>query len=160
MRDVTYIDAREALTRRERTVDTLVTAIMWGAYVYLWLPLVSLAAWGLGVELAYDAMVRAGGAESLREALFWYVVLLVDVTLTVAVWSLANKWRFAGHNRRTAHERVADEALAAYFGVSPEVLTDLRTTQRIELDIDETGRPVVPGMEAVSSPADSRHHAA
>jgi biofilm PGA synthesis protein PgaD len=143
MAEIIYIDAPESLTRRQRTVGALVTAAMWAAYAYLWLPLLSLFAWGLGFELAYDAMVRAGGASALRAALFWYGVMLADVIVTVAIWSQLNKWRFSGNNRRTAHPAVADAALASYFGVAPADLARLRTDRRIELAIDELGRPVV-----------------
>jgi biofilm PGA synthesis protein PgaD len=142
---VTYIDAPELLTRRQRTLGALITGLMWGAYAYLWLPLVSLLAWGLGLEFAYEAMVRAGGASALRTALFWYGVMLVDVVLTVSVWSLLNKWRFAGHNRRTAHLGVADETMADYFGVTLEDLARLRKAQRIDLELDGLGRPVISG---------------
>jgi poly-beta-1,6-N-acetyl-D-glucosamine biosynthesis protein PgaD len=139
-----YIDAPELLTRRQRTAGALITAVMWGAYAYLWLPLVSLLAWGLGVEFAYEAMVRAGGASALRTALFWYAVMLLAVVLTVSIWSLLNKWRFAGSNRRTAHSAVADESMADYFGVTLGDLARLRSAPRVELDIDALGRPTIP----------------
>ena len=144
MANIVYIDAPEALTRRQRTVFAVITALMWAAYAYLWLPLLSLFLWGFGIELAYDAMVRAGGASALRTALFWYAVMLGDVMVTVAIWSQVNKWRFASRNRRTAHPKVADAAMAAYFGVSTNDVARLRATQRIELDIDTHGRPVLP----------------
>ena len=144
MPNVVYIDAPEALTRRQRTMFAVITALMWAAYAYLWLPLLSLFLWGFGIELAYDAMVRAGGASALRTALFWYAVMLGDVIVTVAIWSQVNKWRFASRNRRTAHPKVADAAIADYFGVSTNDVARLRATQRIELDIDTHGRPVLP----------------
>ena len=144
MYKVTYINAPELLTRRQRTLGALVTGLMWAAYAYLWLPLVSLLAWGLGFELAYEVMVRAGGASALRTELFWYGIMLVDVVLTVTVWSLFNKWRFAGHNRRTAHSPVADASLADYFGVTQDELARLRAAQRVEIEIDGLGRPVIP----------------
>lgn len=145
MAKILYIDAPEALTRRQRTMSTIVTGIMWAAYAYLWLPLISLFAWGLGFELAYDAMMRAGGAGALRTALFWYAVMLADVIVTVAIWSRINKWRFANRNRRTAHAPVADRSLADYFGVSLADLARLRAAQRVEIEIDGSGRPVIPG---------------
>jgi biofilm PGA synthesis protein PgaD len=141
---VVYIDAPEALTRRQRTLFAVITALMWGAYAYLWLPLLSLFLWGFGIELAYDAMIRAGGAGALRTALFWYAVMLVDVIVTVAIWSQLNKWRFANRNRRTAHPKVADAAMAGYFGITTDELARLRAAHRIELDIDVHGRPVLP----------------
>ena len=140
---IIYIDAPERLTRRQRTVSALLTGLMWAAYAYLWLPLFSLLAWGLGIRFAYDVMIEAGGASALRSALFWYAVLLVDVVLAVAIWSLLNKWRFAGHNRRTAHEHVADATLAAYFGIAARDLEQLRAARCIAVDIDGQGKPTV-----------------
>lgn len=145
MGKVAYIDAPELLTRRQRTLGALITGLMWGAYAYLWLPLVSLLAWLMGIEFAYEVMVRAGGASALRTALFWYGVMLVDVVLTVTIWSAINKWRFAGRNRRSAHLGVADASMADYFGVTLDELARLRAARRIELEIDVSGRPVIPG---------------
>lgn len=138
---VTYIDTPELLTRRQRALGTMLTGIMWVAYAYLWLPLISLLAWGLGIEFAYDAMVHAGGASALRAALFWYGIALVDIALGVALWSLVNKWRFAGRNRRTTHPAVVDATMADYFGVSLSELARLRDASRVEIEIDAHGRP-------------------
>lgn len=143
MSKVVYIDAPEALTRKERTIGAAITGIMWVVYAYLWMPLVSLLAWGLGFELAYDALVEAGGIATLRSALWWYDIVLAIVILTVVVWSQLNRWRFAGKNRRTAHQTVPDEELADYFGVSCGDLERLRASRGIELDIDVAGRPVL-----------------
>ena len=144
MSKLVYIDAPEALTRRQRTVFGVLTALMWAAYGYLWLPLLSLLLWGFGIELAYDAMVRDGGASALRTALVWYAIMLADVIVTVAIWSQVNKWRFTNRNRRTAHPKVSDAAMAAYFGVTTADLERLRDARRIELDVDMHGRPVLP----------------
>lgn len=156
MGEIIYIDAPESLTRRQRTVGALITAIMWAAYAYLWAPLVSLFAWGLGFEFAYNAVIRAGGMSALRETLFWYGVLLVDVMLTVALWSLLNKWRFANRNRRTAHPRVTDTAMADYFGVALDDVERLRATRRVELDIDGSGRAVLRSSDLAGARPESR----
>ena len=156
MSNVVYIDAPEALTRRQRTMFAVITALMWAAYGYLWLPLLSLLLWGFGIELAYDAMVRAGGASALRAALMWYAVMLVDVIVTVAIWSQVNKWRFTNRNRRTAHSRVADTAMADHFGVGIDDVERLRSARRVELDIDALGRPVVRAADVDERPQPRR----
>jgi biofilm PGA synthesis protein PgaD len=154
--NVIYIDAPEALTRRQRTVGALITAVMWAAYAYLWLPLVSLFAWGLGFELAYDAVVRAGGAGALRAALSWYGFVLANVVVMVAIWSLFNRWRFAGKNRRTAHPSVTDGALAECFGIAADDLERLRVARHVELDVDARGRPIVHDSPQSRAPARSQ----
>ena len=67
-----HIDAPYLLSRRRRITDTVATAMMWILYSYLWAPFISLVAWLLGFEFAYDVMVRAGGANGLLEILMYY----------------------------------------------------------------------------------------
>jgi biofilm PGA synthesis protein PgaD len=153
---IVYIDAPAALTRRQRTMGTVITGCMWAAYAYLWLPLVSLFAWGFGFELAYDAMMRAGGVSALRTTLIWYAIMLVDVIVTVAIWSLINKWRFKNRNRRTAHPKVADTAVAHYFGITTETLQRLRSSARVEIQLDADGRPVVDTADNSRPPIERR----
>jgi biofilm PGA synthesis protein PgaD len=148
---VIYIDAPAALTRRQRTLGTLITAVMWALYGYLWAPLVSLLAWGLGIEFAYDAVMEAGGVRAFFATLFWYGVTLADVIVTVAIWSSLNRWRFANHNRRAAHPRVADTTMAEYFGVALEDVERLRGARRMELDLDPSGRPILRSSDLDSS---------
>ena len=135
------IDAPELLTPRERTRDTLMTAGMWGVYLYLWVPLISLLAWLLGFEFAYDVMVRAGGARELVGVLQTYAGVIFVIFVVVTVWSLSNRARYRSHNRRHAGPTVPDESMADYFRVDAATLRQLRTTRRIELSFDADGRP-------------------
>jgi biofilm PGA synthesis protein PgaD len=137
------IQAPELLTARERARDTVVTAAMWGLYLYLWVPLISLFAWVLGVELAYDVMIRAGGASDLGSILVFYGVIIGVIFVVVTAWSLVNRARYRGHNRRHLGRATPDEAVASLFGVDDVMLTALRNARRVRLDFDSGGRPVV-----------------
>jgi biofilm PGA synthesis protein PgaD len=135
------IDAPDLLTARQRARDALMTAGMWGAYLYLWVPLISLFAWLLGFEFAYDVMVRAGGAHDLVRVLQTFAVAIIVIFVIVSVWSYSNRVRYRGHNRRHAGPEVADESLAEYFGVDTATLTGLREARRLELGFTADGRP-------------------
>ena len=135
------IDAPDLLTAKERARDTLMTAGMWGAYLYLWVPLISLAAWLLGFQFAYDVMVRTGGARDLVHVLKMFGVAIALIFLVVTVWSYSNRARYRGNNRRHAGPAVPDESLAEYFGVEGCVLAALRTMRRVEIDFALDGRP-------------------
>ena len=133
------IDAPELMTRREQLRDKIMTGIMWALYAYLWLPLISLLAWILGFEFTYDVMVRAGGAAHLRTVLFWYGIAITSIFVVFGVWSVSNRRRFAGHNRRGNLDRVADESFMAYFRISAEELTLLRSGSALTLQLDAVG---------------------
>ena len=50
MQDDTYILSIKPVDRRNRARDTVLTLLMWGIYIYLWIPLITMAAWLLGFE--------------------------------------------------------------------------------------------------------------
>jgi biofilm PGA synthesis protein PgaD len=137
------IDAPELLTGRERTRDAVFTALMWGVYLYLWVPLVSLFAWLLGFEFAYDVMIRMGGARDLGSVLIVYAVIVVVILATVAFWSLGNRLRYGKLTRRHAKAVVTAKEMADYFAVDEKTITQLRSTDSATIVFDADGRPVI-----------------
>jgi biofilm PGA synthesis protein PgaD len=124
-----YIDASHMVTDRRRISDTLMTAVMWVIYSYLWAPFVSLLAWLLGIEFAYDVMVRAGGAKGLVDVLIFYSIVLVCIIIVVTAWSAINRHRFAGRDRRQSVANVPDEQIAEHFSLSLEVFNKIRSAR-------------------------------
>jgi biofilm PGA synthesis protein PgaD len=133
------INAPELLSRRRRLGDTLITGLMWVLYTYLWAPLVSLIAWLLGFEFAYDVMVRAGGVKMLKQALVWYGLTLACIIVVVTGWSIMNRLRFAQRNRRQAGKVVGDSEMAATFEIDTKTLADLRGARIARVSLDENG---------------------
>ena len=151
------IDAPELLTGRQQLTDTVVTGVMWALYAYLWVPLVSLLAWILGFEFAYDVTVRAGGAADLGTVLFWYAIAITTIFVVFGGWSLSNLLRFGGQNRRGSFDRIEDQSFMAYFGILAEELEQLRTSRSLTLELDEVGaiREIADG-ELAAKPAPVR----
>lgn len=145
-----YINAPELLSARRRTRDTIFTAIMWAVYLYLWVPLASLFAWLLGVEFAYDVMIRAGGAQDLGAVLIVYAVIVAVILATVAIWSLGNRLRYGNLQRRHAHDAVTVKEMAAHFEIEPATVEQLRSMRTSAIEFDDEGRPVI-GRHEVES---------
>ena len=133
------IDAPHLLTRKHRARDTLLTALMWALYFYLWLPALSLVAWLLGIEFAYDVMVRAGGAQSLARELSWYGLILLIIFFVITGWSASQHMRFAGKNRRAATARISDAALHRTSGLTEEGFARLRDRRCLIVSFDDSG---------------------
>jgi biofilm PGA synthesis protein PgaD len=138
-----HFEAPEALTPQERARDTLITAVLWGVYLYLWVPLVSLLAWALGFEFAYDVMVRAGGARDLLPILQEYAVVVSIILSAFTIWSVSNRLRFKHLTRRSRRTPVSDQSLSEYFGVSIEQINSMRTHQILRVSFDEEGMPTI-----------------
>jgi biofilm PGA synthesis protein PgaD len=134
-----HINAPELLSRRRRLGDAFVTGLMWGLYSYLWAPLISLIAWLLGFEFAYDVMIRAGGLQVLEEILIWYAVMVVCIIFVVTGWSAVNRLRFAHRDRRSGGDAVGDAAMAEVFGVDTDRIADLRGTRIARLTLNDEG---------------------
>lgn len=135
-----HINVPELLSRRRRFRDAFVTAFMWLVYTYLWAPFVSLIAWLLGFEFAYDVMIRSGGIQGLKNVLSWYGLMLGCIIIVVTSWSLVNRLRFSGRERRQGAAMVDDRALASAFGVELSALRQLRDARVTRLSLDADGR--------------------
>ncbi|MFQ5548993.1 MAG: poly-beta-1,6-N-acetyl-D-glucosamine biosynthesis protein PgaD [Woeseia sp.] len=133
------IDTPHLLSRRRRLSDAIATGIMWMLYSYLWVPLISLAAWLLGFEFAYDVMVRAGGISALKDVLWWYGFVLACIVMVVAAWSAVNRYRFAAYERRQSGKIVTDAELAEHFSLEREDLQTMRSARIATVRLDAAG---------------------
>jgi biofilm PGA synthesis protein PgaD len=145
------IDVPHLLTGKQRARDTALTGLMWVLYAYLWLPAVSLGAWLLGIDFAYEVMVRAGGAQGLRVILAWYALALLAMIVAVVAWSAIERIRFRRSPRRHIVTPVDDEAISRAFGVETTQLRLLRQANCLQLGIDSDGR-----LQAINSGAAPR----
>lgn len=134
------INARNVLSRRMRNRDRVLTTMMWVLYAYLWLPLISLGAWYLGVQFAYDLVLRAGGPESLLTLLFWFGIILLCTALVIIFWSWMQRARFANSERRLNSPKLTAEEERSYWGLEAEVLERIKTSQRLVVSLDNDGQ--------------------
>jgi len=139
--DNVQIDSPELLTRQQRMRDNVFTAVMWAVYLYLWVPLVSLFAWLLGFEFAYDVMIRSGGAQDLGGILFVYGIIVLVIIAMVATWSLGNLLRYGKMRRRHAAAELSIAQMAEFFEVELAAVEQLRSTQSVSIEFDAEGRP-------------------
>lgn len=153
-----HIDAPNLLPRHRRFTDAALTALMWGFYTYLWVPLISLFAWLLGFEFAYNVLVRAGGLQVLQDVMLIYGLMIILIIVVVSGWSIMNRRRFSRRNRRKAIDPVTDEGIAAHFGITAGQLATLRRSRIVRLRLGESGemQQVEPYLMRVDSNVDLR----
>lgn len=156
------INARQVLTRRARRRDRLLTLALWAIYAYLWLPLISLFAWLLGLQFAYTLVERAGGPASLVSLLYWFGLFVLLITLCIVGWSRLQLRRFGDRERRLAVPRVTFDEEAAYWHIDQATLTRLRESQHSRVTFDSEGQLQVlhagasSNSDALNPPRDSR----
>lgn len=109
LRDST-IHFRQFLTARQRAREAIITTALWFLYGYLWLPLVSFAAWYFGIDFAYERVIRAGGPDQLILLLLWFSIIFLIILLVVVTWSGIQYSRFTGDGERRNRAPLLDPA--------------------------------------------------
>ena len=134
-----HIHAPHMMTRAQRYRDRTIKALMWVLYTYLWAPIISLVAWLLGFEFAYNVMILSGGINGLYRVLWMYCLGVLLIVVVVSGWSIFNNLRYASRNRRMAQDPASDEQLAEYFGIEQRQLTEARKLRVAVVSFDENG---------------------
>jgi len=103
--------------KNQRYIYTAITLVFWLAWIYLWLPLISLAAWAAGFEFFYQHMIVLEGLEGLIDLLSIYLSVIFILGSALILWASYNIFRFRGKDRRTLQVPVDIRGLAEYHGV-------------------------------------------
>jgi poly-beta-1,6-N-acetyl-D-glucosamine biosynthesis protein PgaD len=129
---------------------TLLTALFWGVWLYLVLPLVSLLLWALGVRF-FIGLFRQGGYEGLLSSLVAYSSVLLVLVSLLALWIAWNVVRYGGSSDRRTVKRaeVPDWVLRGTFRLDESLLSVLRDERLVRVAFDGDGIVVM---------ADSRPH--
>lgn len=114
----------------QRTLFTVITMVAWTLWISLWLPLLTLIAWLLGVE---DAFKQLGLMHPLHAANDLSIVLSVAIVCAVLMgsWSQYNRVRFAGKQRRRGNRTVDIAEMAPVLAASLDTARRLRAGQRL-----------------------------
>lgn len=110
-----------------------VTAIMWALYVYLWLPLLTLIGWALGVDQAYQQMVELGGYLVVISLWLFFGSVILIMGGVLLLWARINFYRFRGTDRRRVPGLTDSVRMATDFGLAAEQLQTLQSCRRAVL---------------------------
>jgi len=135
----------------KRAVWGFVTAAFWGLYIYMWLPLVTLVLWLMGVRTAFFEMyAREHHVDSFL--VFAIPAIATACALVLITWAEYNRFRFSALDRRTPQRDVTPAEVAEKLGANAELaemlgqakVTTLRMSERAE---PESMQPLLPSAE-------------
>ena len=136
----TIIDRPGLQSTRQRFLYGSVTLVFWALWIYLWLPLVALLGWILGIRIAYNEMVVRNGLSLLHDRASLYAIIVGCLGGSLLVWAYYNFIRFRGVQRRRARLPVTRAEQARHFGVEPATLAQWTDAKRLVLRHDAAGR--------------------
>lgn len=129
----------DLLPKRQRVMFSTVTLMAWFIWFYLFLPVLSLAAWWVGIEAFANYMLEPVTRNYLL-TLTGYAVVVAVTALVIIGWSRYNQYRFSGPDRRSSMPPVTPEMTARRFQVDEALLEQLKQAKTLELNFDPTGR--------------------
>ena len=124
---------------QQRIIYPVLTFLFWLLWIYIWLPLVSLIAWGFGVQLYYDEMILNHGLEALMNMAGIYAMVVLLIGTMLISWAVYNLKRFRNKERRSAIEKLSNEKLAEHFHVDTGDLTRWHDASRMVVHLNEKG---------------------
>lgn len=136
------IERPDLQSPRQRTLYGVLTLAFWIFWIYLWLPVLALLAWALGVQQAYKYMVVLGGYVEVIRVVGMYTLIIFLMGGALLLWANYNILRYGGVERRKAVVPITPEQISLYFGQDLSAVLHWRTQQRLCVTHDQGGRVV------------------
>lgn len=151
------IDVPSLQTLRQRFAYSFLTFLFWVLWIYLWLPLVSLLAWWIGVDLFYQEMIVQYGYQSVLKLARWFSLVVLLAGVLILGWASYNLLRFGKKDRRKAIDVVKKVDMAKAFKIDVKQLGKYHRTKCMIIHHDKRGKidrierqePALPKKRAV-----------
>lgn len=130
----------EAVRLRQRTLFGLMTLIAWSAYLYLWLPFVTLLLWLVGIETASLRLLNDRPAPDYG-VMFELLAIAALCSALLIGWAEYNRVRFQGKGRRSSPLQVGIGDVAARLGADENVASQLQSARIGIIVMDERAVP-------------------
>ena len=124
----------------------VLTVAFWAFWVYLWVPLLALLAWSLGIQQAYKYMLEFGGSADLARLVAFYLLVIVVLGGALLLWAGYNILRFSGVERRTPSAPVTTQQVAGMYNLDAAEIERWQGLRRIVVTHDEHG--AISGIQA------------
>ena len=134
------IERSDRQTPRQRTLYGALTLAFWAFWFYLWLPVLALLAWALGLQQAYQYMVVLGGWQEVVRVIALYAIVILTLGGGLVLWAAYNIFRFGGVESRTAALPVTPAEIGRHFGQDAESVARWQGGRRILVTHDQDGR--------------------
>ena len=137
------INNPERQSTSRRTVFGVLTAIAWVVYAYLWLPLVTLLVWWLGIKTTYVELYLR---EQRIDTFLLLVVPLIMVFAGIVLvgWAEYNRNRFQDQqDRREPMPDVTHAEIAANMGAALSLANALQQARYGSVAMNEAAVPVM-----------------
>lgn len=131
MPEIEIIDKPKLKSFLRKIAELSFTSLMWGVWLYLFLPLLNLILWLMGIRYFYIEVIELAGYKGLMNLLLKTGWVILGVFLILRLWGYYNYWRFGKKERRKSLPTGTSEKMAEYFQVSPEQIQDIQSSKEV-----------------------------
>lgn len=133
------IDQPSLVPMSSRVGWGVITTFFWAIWLYLWLPLITLAAWSFGFYQAHTYFHWDYQVAELKRLMAVYSVVVAALGSILLLWAFSEYLRFHNKHRRSSAEPVSPKELSQQCGLSS---LDIAAWQKMRCAIayhDENG---------------------
>jgi biofilm PGA synthesis protein PgaD len=135
------IERPDLQTRGQRTVTGALTVAFWALWIYLWVPLLALLAWALGIQQAYKYMIALQGYHLLGHVLAIYAAVILVLGSILLAWAGYNIHRFGGRaDKRSGRARVTEADIGRDLGQDERQIGHWQRARLLLVRYDDAGR--------------------
>lgn len=135
------LNPRKPATRGVQTFHGAITLLAWVLYAYLWLPVITVIAWLLGIRTTYIELAVKN--YDFDKNTFGILLALGAVATVLLIgWAEYNRHKFGRHDRRTPISDVGVDDVANSLQADAGVSRALAGSKSITLAMGEDARPV------------------
>ncbi len=129
--DIQLIDRPELKSISRQVTEWSVTAIMWLLWSYLFLPLLNLIPWVLGIHFFYTEVVEKLSPEAYYMIFLRLLLLIFIVLFIIIAWGYYNYLVFGQQELRRTAAVASREDLARCFRLSSRTVASLQNSKEI-----------------------------
>jgi biofilm PGA synthesis protein PgaD len=134
------IERPDLQSPRSRTMYGVLTALFWTLWLYLWLPVLALLAWALGLQQAYKYMVVLGGYQEVLRVVGLYLLVILGLGGGLMAWAAYNILKFRDAGQREAALPVTPGEIGRHFGQDAGAVAAWQAGRRLLVTHDAGGR--------------------
>ena len=140
MKHPLIIERPDLQTRLQRIGTYSLTIFFWLLWLTIWMPVVTVIAWGLGLHVFVSQMIFIHNVPGLVADLKIYGSVIGIIVVLEIGWAKINEIRFTGKNRRRSLPMVTNVQLADYFDVRASDMQRLHRSPSLVVDFDDAGK--------------------
>jgi len=142
MADIKIINKPDLKSRGRKISEMSITTIIWILWLWLFLPVVNVLLWVVGVQTFYHTLIVDTGYIDFFELVRSVGLTVAIVFIIMRTWGYYNYWRFGKRNKRKSLPEVTPARLSSIFAMTPEEVVNLKASREVTFTF-EGGRPII-----------------